>query len=111
MHKLMDRYRGRRATERDTHVVDPSPGDDADVGLGPRTEHRTPRWVKVFVIIALVLVLVLVIGLITGRAGPGGHGPGRHTGSGDATGRTPSAVVAAGHTPPAGVRYGVVHAG
>jgi ABC-type transporter Mla subunit MlaD len=37
----------------------------------------TPRWVKVFGIIALVLVVLLVVMIIAGR---GDHGPGRHTG-------------------------------
>jgi hypothetical protein len=37
----------------------------------------TPRWVKVFGIIALVLIVLLVVMIIAGR---GGHGPGRHTG-------------------------------
>ena len=36
----------------------------------------TPRWVKVFGIIALVFVLLFVIVMLTG--GVGGHGPGRH---------------------------------
>lgn len=36
----------------------------------------TPRWVKVFGIIALVVVLLFFILLFT--KGPGGHGPGRH---------------------------------
>lgn len=48
-----------------------------------------PRWVKVFVIIAIVLIVVVVIGLLTGQLGPGGsHGPGRHLG---ARGNTPPA--------------------
>jgi hypothetical protein len=47
----------------------------------------TPRWVKVFGIIAIVLVLLFVILLLTGRD----HGPGRHLRSADA---------AAGHAPP-----------
>jgi hypothetical protein len=47
----------------------------------------TPRWVKVFAIIALVVVLLFVFLMFT--RGPGGHGPGRHTGSG-------------GYTPPEG---------
>jgi hypothetical protein len=37
----------------------------------------TPRWVKVFGIVALVLVVLVVVVLIIGR---GGHGPSRHTG-------------------------------
>jgi hypothetical protein len=36
----------------------------------------TPRWVKVFAIIAIGLVLLVVILLVIG--GPGRHGPGRH---------------------------------
>ncbi|MEX2556074.1 MAG: plastocyanin/azurin family copper-binding protein [Actinomycetota bacterium] len=41
-----------------------------------------PRWVKVFVIVAVVLLVVVVIGLLTGQLGPGGpHGPGRHLGA------------------------------
>ena len=46
-----------------------------------------PRWVKVFGIIALVVVLLFVILLLT--RGPGGHGPNRHTSSGDTGGQTP----------------------
>jgi hypothetical protein len=40
----------------------------------------TPRWVKVFGIIALVVLVLVVVMIIVGR---GGHGPGRH-GSGGA---------------------------
>jgi hypothetical protein len=47
----------------------------------------TPRWVKVFGIIAFVVVLLFVILMFT--RGPGGHGPGRHTGSGGSGGYTP----------------------
>jgi ABC-type transporter Mla subunit MlaD len=43
----------------------------------PKTEG-TPRWVKVFAIVALVVVVLLVVVLLTGRGG--GHGPGRHSG-------------------------------
>lgn len=52
--------------------------------------HTTPRWVKVFGIMAIVLILAIVIGLLTGVAGPGGrHGPGRHLPSGGSGGGTP----------------------
>jgi hypothetical protein len=47
----------------------------ADVG--------TPRWVKVFGIIALVLVVLVVVMIVAGR---GGHGPGRHTGHNPSSG-------------------------
>ena len=43
-----------------------------------RVEHqstyRTPRWVKIFGIIALALVLLIGVMLLSG----GEHGPGRH---------------------------------
>jgi hypothetical protein len=79
-------------------------GDETGVG-SDRESTTTPRWVKVFGIIALVLVLLFVIMLLTGVGG--GHGPGRHTASGDPGGQTrPSSVTASagigGHTPPAG---------
>lgn len=35
----------------------------------------TPRWVKVFGIVALVVVVTVVVVLLIG---PGGHGPSRH---------------------------------
>jgi hypothetical protein len=46
----------------------------------------TPRWVKVFGIIALIVVLLVVVMLIVGR---GGHGPGRHALGGDGSGAAP----------------------
>jgi hypothetical protein len=67
----------------------PDSNDDTGGGTG------TPRWVKVFGIIAIVLVLLFVVIQFTGVGG-GGHGPGRHTPSGDAGGQTPPA---GGHTP------------
>jgi hypothetical protein len=36
----------------------------------------TPRWVKVFALVALVVIVAVVVMLIVGR---GGHGPSRHT--------------------------------
>ena len=53
----------------------------------------TPRWVKVFGIIALVLVVLVVVMIVAGR---GGHGPGRHTGDNTPSGDT------GGHRPPTG---------
>ena len=69
---------------------------DAPADNGSR-EHAgsdtgTPRWVKVFGIIALVVGLLLVSFLVVGGR-PGGHGPGRHTSSGDTGGRTPASIA------------------
>ena len=49
-------------------------GDDTSVAPDRGSTTSTPRWVKVFGIIALVLVLLMVVMLLIG----GGHGPGRH---------------------------------
>ena len=64
------------------------PDTDDDTGVGPDrvSTTGTPRWVKVFGIIALVLVLLVVIMMF---AGGGSHGPGRHIPSGGAGGHTP----------------------
>lgn len=45
----------------------------------------TPRWVKVFGIIAIVLLLFVLLSVFTGG---GLHGPGRHASSGEANGYT-----------------------
>ena len=53
----------------------------ADPAQYPDSEpHTTPRWVKVFGIIALLVVLLFVVLLIA----PGPHGPGRHMSRGRA---------------------------
>jgi len=57
---------------------------------GHGSTRGTPRWVKVFGIIALVLVLLFVISLLAGVR----HGPGLHSPSGDAGGSTRHASVA-----------------
>ena len=51
--------------------------------------YSTPRWVKIFGIVALLLVLLVAIILLSGLGGD--HGPGRHLPSG-----------AVSDTPPAG---------
>jgi len=56
-----------------------------------RSPYSTPRWVKVFVIVALVLVLLVVFVLVSGIGGD--HGPGRHIPFGGA-GDTVVALVA-----------------
>ncbi len=57
-------------------MADPPPYRDTggDTGVAPDRESTTgtPRWVKVFGIIALVVVLVFVVMMLTG------HGPSRH---------------------------------
>ncbi len=65
--------------------IDGDPGGSPDGGSPP----ATPRWVKVFALIALVAVLVFLVLLLVG----GEHGPGRHLGSRDG-GHTPGM-----HTP------------
>ncbi len=49
---------------------------DPDPGVPPEyVSAPTPRWVKVFGLIALVVIVLFVVLLLTGR---GDHGPGRH---------------------------------
>ena len=60
----------------------------------------TPRWVKVLGIILIVVVLLVVAMMFLG----GGHGPGRHTASGDAGGQVPTSSVMEDHEPPEGGR-------
>ena len=78
------------------------PGDDLGRETDPRSTAGTPRWVKVAGAIALVVVLLVVGMLVFGGGSPGGHGPARHTGSGDADDRTPAPSAPEGRTPPAG---------
>ena len=80
--------------------VPPLPDTDDDGGK-ERAAHRpsgTPRWVKVFAIVAVVVVLLLVIhSLLTG-----GHGPSRHTGGLGAQAPLASVTMEAGHPLPEG---------
>jgi len=73
-------------------MADPPPypdtGDDTGSGPDRGSTSSTPRWVKVFGVIALALVLLFVVLMLSG-----GHGPGRHTLSGDAGGHTPPSSV------------------
>jgi hypothetical protein len=74
---------------------------DPDVG-GEPGPTGTPRWVKVFGVVALVLVLIVIVGLVTG-----GHGPSRHMPSGDA-GTSPGSAPP-DHKPPGGKRDHRMH--
>jgi ABC-type transporter Mla subunit MlaD len=58
----------------------------------------TPRWVKVFSIIAIVVVLLFVIMLLAG------HGSGRHAPSGEAGGQVAASSVVEEHALPEGSR-------
>jgi len=54
----------------------PDTDDDTGVGAGRAPTTGMPRWVKVFLIIAIVLVLALVISRLLGiQHGPGLHSP------------------------------------
>ena len=57
----------------------------------------TPRWVKVFGIIAIFVVLLVVAMMLIGG---GEHGPARHTPSGDAGGQVLPSSVTEAHAPP-----------
>jgi len=86
--------------EEEMHMADlppnPETGDNTGDGTGVGPDRGsitgTPRWVKVFGIIALIVVLLFVILLLTG--GPGGHGPSRHMAPGGGGGHTPAGVRA-----------------
>lgn len=93
-------------------MADPPPRPDSNRDTGESINRRagselkptTPRWVKVFGIIALVLVVLVVVMLATGG---GNHGPGRHTGSGDPGGQSAPSNGRGpddngGHKPPPG---------
>ena len=62
----------RGATEEGTHMAAPSSHSGTRVRSDRGSTTATPRWVKVFVIIALVLVLLFVILHLTGN-GIGSH--------------------------------------
>jgi hypothetical protein len=72
-------------------------GEETHMGNRP-SYPGTPRWVKVSGIIVIVLVLLVVIMLLTG------HGPGRHTSSGDAGSQVVLSSVMDGHAPAEGGR-------
>ena len=62
----------------------PTRGDTWE-GAGRAPATSMPRWVKVFVIVAILLVLAFVVSFLAGVR----HGPGLHTPSGDG-GHTPT---------------------
>ena len=60
--------------------VPPNTGADSGVGNDRGAPPGTPRWVKLFGIVALVLILLFVVIQLSGRGGD--HGPGNHAPSG-----------------------------
>lgn len=86
----------------------PNPGSD-DTGVRPEsgTTPGMPRWVKVSGIVIIGLALLAAIVLLTGLGG-GDHGPGRHSGGGEAPPagvsdvQTPSGGGEDGHAQPEG---------
>jgi hypothetical protein len=56
--------------------VEPEPGDNTGGGLDREPSAGTPRWVKVFGLIALVVVVLFVVVLLVDGAE---HGPSRHS--------------------------------
>ncbi|HEX8932963.1 MAG TPA: hypothetical protein VF788_01950 [Pseudonocardiaceae bacterium] len=85
---------------------DPDTGDDTRVRPTADRPPSTPRWVKVFGIIAIVVVLIFVVIRFTGVGGS--HGPGRHTPSGNVGGQEAPlsnvtlSSVTEDYTPPGG---------
>ena len=82
---------------RDDPRVEQSPSPDISNAPG------TPRWVKVFGIIALIVVLLVVLLMV---AGGGTHGPSRHMPSGGAGQQVAPSSLAAVQTPPQSGRWG-----
>jgi hypothetical protein len=67
--------------------------------MGNRPSYPgTPRWVKVSGIVVIVLVVLVAIMLLSG------HGPGRHTSSGDAGSQAVPSGLMEAHAPPGGYR-------
>jgi hypothetical protein len=78
-------------------------GNDTGAAPDRGSTVGTPRWVKVFGTVVALLILLLVVLLLL-RGGPlGGHGPGRHSSSGDLGGQTSSSNVTAAHPRSAGL--------
>ena len=67
------KLRSRKPDPMNISQADPPLDPDSHSGSG---DESTPRWVKVFGIIALVLILLVVILHLTGNSlgGPMGHG-------------------------------------
>lgn len=76
MHRLFQRNRAPRATQKDMPMANPPANADARHDPGWESARRTPRWVKIAGLLALIALALIVVMLV---AGGGQHGPGRHT--------------------------------
>jgi hypothetical protein len=65
---------------QDTHMADLPDQDDTRVDPDHEATIGTPRWVKVFGIIAAVVVILFIILMLTRGPGGRGHTPFRHFG-------------------------------
>lgn len=86
-----------RTIDEETHMAYLPPGASDDGGGVRPTVDRppgTPRWVKLFGIVAILVVMLIAIMLLAG------HGPGRH--SGDAGGNVSPGVMEAFARPEGG---------
>jgi hypothetical protein len=83
-------------TAKELYLATPPPYSDTGDASG------TPRWVKIFGIIALIVVLLVVIVMV---AGGGTHGPSRHMPSGDAGHQMPPSSLTAVQIPPESGRW------
>jgi hypothetical protein len=72
----------RRTRNMADPPTDPDSGEATGIGRDREPGVRTPRWVKVFGLIALVVVVLFVVVMLVGG---GDHGPGRHSGGGSVT--------------------------
>lgn len=102
----------KRENMEDMHMADlpPYPDSNGDTSVGPDrgSPPGTPRWLKVFGIIALVIILLIVIALATGLGGP--HGPGRHSPSGG-SGIEPVSIIMYSGGDPGSYTPLIAHAG
>jgi hypothetical protein len=70
-------------------MANPPPSNHTELTPERQTPPPTPRWVKVFGIIAIVVVVLFVVLQFIG----GGHGPGRHLPSATTNNTSPANVT------------------
>lgn len=83
-------------------MAESTPNRDRDEQPSDRPLSGTPRWVKVFAVVALTLIVGFILLQVSGVGGE--HGPGRHAPNGETGGARPPDATTVGHTgPPRGV--------